>query len=372
MYRRVEVSDGGQISVREREPAPLVPASVRLAVSYCSINRGDIERIRGSYGGVDAADVGFWKTEGNGFVPGYEPVGTVVEVAPDVDPALLGRRVVLHSHESCGECRYCTAGLDNLCGKMVVFGVKTQNLGGWSEEVVVPAKQVLPLRDDVDLRGACTYEVTYGTALHNLRRGLELAQLPGPVAVRGVPGALAIAAAQLCVAMKLPCVAIVRDPDSARVRQFRELVPEVEVVAEASGNKEVSRAIGGPPAVIFEPLGGDYLAADIELVARGGAVGVLGSHVGSSSQVRTDLMFLRSVSVFGTARAPLAEMEEVAQMVAAGLVTPVIDRVFDIGDVVGALDYCEQPTGVGRVLLSMGSYAEECRNVFLANHQPGE
>lgn len=173
MYRRIEVSRADGVALVEREPTPLRPGAVRLAVSFCSVNRGDVERIRGSYGGVEAAEIGFWQTENGVFVPGYEPVGTVVEVAADVDRAMLGRRAVLHSHESCGACRYCVSGADNLCGKMTVFGVGTRELGGWSEEVVVPAGQVLPLRDGVDLRGACTYEVTYGTARHNLRRGLS-------------------------------------------------------------------------------------------------------------------------------------------------------------------------------------------------------
>ena len=161
--------------------------------------------------------------------------GTIVEVGPDGDPSLVGRRAVLHSHESCGTCLYCAAGADNLCGKMRVFGVGTLGLGGWSEEVVVPARQLLTLRDNVDLAAACTYEVTYGTVLHNLRRGLDLTVLPGPVAIRGAPGALALAAAQFCVAMELPCALIVRAREGNRVGQLRRLLPEAAVVSEQDG-----------------------------------------------------------------------------------------------------------------------------------------
>lgn len=353
MYRRVEVSDTGEIQVRERESAPLPAGSVRLAVSFCSVNRGDIERINGSYGGVDSSAIPFWRTEESFFVPGYEPAGTVVEAGAGVDPALVGRRAVLHSHESCGRCRYCRAGMDNLCGKMRVFGVGTQRLGGWSEEVVVPAAQLLPLRDGVDLAGACTYEVTYGTVLHSLRRALDRAALPGPVVVRGVPGALAIAGAQLCVALGVPCAVIVRDPDSDRVRQFRELVPDVAVVGEQGGTAAVRKAAGAPPAVVIEPLGGAYLDQDVDLIARGGVIGLLGAHVGATATFRSDLLFLKGVTLSGTPRAPLAEMAELAGMVAGGLVTPVVDRVFDLTDVKAALGYCERPTGIGRVLLGM-------------------
>jgi NADPH:quinone reductase-like Zn-dependent oxidoreductase len=105
--------------------------------------------------------------------------------------------------------------------------------------------------------------------------------------------------------------------------------------------------------VVIDPLGGDYIGEDLELVARGGAVGVLGSHVGAVSRVRADLLFLKGVALYGTPRAPLTEMEELAALVADGFVTPVIDRVFGLADAAAALDYCERPTGIGRVLLSM-------------------
>jgi NADPH:quinone reductase-like Zn-dependent oxidoreductase len=162
--------------------------------------------------------------------------------------------------------------------------------------------------------------------------------------------------------MRLPCAVIVRDPASDRVRQFRELLPDVAVVGEAgSGAKDLRDALAGPPAVVIDPLGGDYVGEDVALVARGGAVGVLGSHVGAVSSVRADQLFLKGVSLYGTPRAPLAEMEEIATLVADGFVTPVIDRVFGLADVEAALDYCEHPAGIGRVLLSMSGLSPDAR-----------
>src|SRR5690606_11991674 len=91
VYRRVEVDSTFRPMVRERKRVPLPPGTVRLAVEFCSVNRGDLERIRGSYGGVSSKEIGFWRTESGSFVPGYEPAGVVVEVAGDVDRSLLGR-----------------------------------------------------------------------------------------------------------------------------------------------------------------------------------------------------------------------------------------------------------------------------------------
>jgi NADPH:quinone reductase-like Zn-dependent oxidoreductase len=126
------------------------------------------------------------------------------------------------------------------------------------------------------------------------------------------------------------------------------------VVGEDAGVAGIRKAAGAPPAVVIEPLGGEHVGTDVELVARGGAVGVLGTHVGALSTVRTDQLFLKGVTLYGTPRAPLAEMAEFAGMVADGVLTPLVDRVFELADVRSALGYCASPKGIGRVLLSMG------------------
>jgi NADPH:quinone reductase-like Zn-dependent oxidoreductase len=153
--------------------------------------------------------------------------------------------------------------------------------------------------------------------------------------------------------MEVPCAVIARQPDSDRIQQMRQVLPDVPVVGEHTGVQGVREALGAPPAVVIDPLGGPYIAEDVELVARGGAVGVLGSHVAATSDIRSDLLFLKGVSLYGTPRAPLTEMVEVATLVAHKFVVPVIDRVFDLADVRTALEYCEHPTGIGRVLFAM-------------------
>lgn len=353
-YRRVEVQGPGQVLLVERDEPEMRPACARVQVAYCSVNRADVERVKGAYGGVDIAGAAFASVAGT-TVPGYEPVGTVIELAEDADPSLLGATVMLHSHTSCGKCDYCTNGLDNLCAGMRVFGSATPGMGGWSEQIVVPVSQLLVLPQGVDPRFACTYEVTYGTALWNLRRGLELAARPGPIVVRGVPGGVALAALQLCQVLGLPAGGVMRDPGGPRAEAVRAELPGVVLFGEADLAKAVERDLGSAPSVVVEPLGGDYVASDLDLVAHGGAVGVVGGHIGAIASVRLDVLFHKGVSVFGTPRGPIGTMLEVAELVASGRLTPLIDRVFDLASVSEALRYCDQQTGIGRVLLSMGS-----------------
>ena len=56
---------------------------------------------------------------------GHEPVGTLAEVGPEADlpPGVAaGDRVFLGSILTCGECRWCTEGFQNLCEHHLLYG----------------------------------------------------------------------------------------------------------------------------------------------------------------------------------------------------------------------------------------------------------
>lgn len=352
-YRRVELRPDGSPEVVERTETRLGPGTVRVAVQWCSVNRADVERIRGSYGGIPVAQAAFASRETGAAVPGLEPVGTVVEVAEAAHDLLLGTRVLVHSHVSCGTCSACRNGRDNLCPTMRVLGARTPGLGGWSEQLVVPATQVMLLSDDVDPRGACTYEATYATVLHHLRHGLSISLASGPVLVRGVPGVLAVAALQTCATLGIPAAGVVRDESSPRLDLVRNRVPAIILLGGEDLEAKLADLWEDPPALVIEPLGGAFVGQDMAVVARGGCVGVLGGHLGAEAALRFDQLFHKGVAIFGTPRAPLHTMSEVAALVEGGLLDPLVDREFSLDQVADAVMYCDAQTGVGRVLLAM-------------------
>lgn len=357
-YRRVELQGAGPVLV-ERERRELSAGEARVAVHHCSVNYTDVARIDGSYGGTPIAGAAFGGVQDGVRIPGYEPAGVVLEITDEVDSAVLGERVLVHSHTSCGECAFCRGGVDNYCAQRQVLGAATPGNGGWSEEIVVPAAQLLALPPGVSLQAACTLEVSYATALFCLRRGWELTLADGPVAVRGVPGMLALAAAQYAHAFGRDVVGIARDPDSVRVRWVAQRFPWLRLVGEASLGEGLGTASGGPPALIVEPLGGEYVGHDVSLVARGGAIGVIGSHLSVAGEARWDELFNKGATIYGTTRAPLGMMGEVAQHFAAGFVAPLIDREFALEDFAEAVRYVRAPAGVGRTLLRMAAASPE-------------
>jgi L-iditol 2-dehydrogenase len=87
-------------------------------------------------------------------VLGHEPVGTLVEVGPDADlpPGVAeGDRVFLGSILTCGECRWCTEGFQNLCEHHLLYGYDPFP-GAYADYAAVPpiaTKNLIPLPPDL-------------------------------------------------------------------------------------------------------------------------------------------------------------------------------------------------------------------------------
>ena len=73
-------------------------------------------------------------------VPGHE----LVAIDDDM------RRFAVWPGTSCGKCRYCQSGRENLCEEMKIMGFHHD--GGFSDYVVAPAESLIPLPDDIPSR----------------------------------------------------------------------------------------------------------------------------------------------------------------------------------------------------------------------------
>jgi propanol-preferring alcohol dehydrogenase len=77
-------------------------------------------------------------------IPGHQVVGEVAALGTRVESVALGQRVgVAWLHRTCGQCRYCRAGRENLCERAEFTGWTTD--GGYAEYVVAPVAFVYPL-----------------------------------------------------------------------------------------------------------------------------------------------------------------------------------------------------------------------------------
>lgn len=127
---------------------------------------------------------------------GHEVAGIIEKVGANVTNLKPGDRVCLHYNLSCGDCYHCTTGNDQFCEKVLMIGHYTN--GGYAEYIAVPARNAIPLPDEIPFDQGATLMCASATAFHALRKS----RLKGgeTVAVFGA-GGLGQSAIQLAKAL---------------------------------------------------------------------------------------------------------------------------------------------------------------------------
>ena len=117
----------GLLRLVER-PVPVPSADeVLMKVRVCGVCRTDLHLAEGDL-----------PPKAPGVVPGHEAVGEVVSVGASVSRFSAGDRIGLAwLRSTCGQCRWCRSGAENLCRRSSYTGWDAD--GGFAEYVVVPA-----------------------------------------------------------------------------------------------------------------------------------------------------------------------------------------------------------------------------------------
>ena len=120
-------------------PVP-VPASdeILVRVDACGLCRTDLHLAEGDL-----------EPRRNGVVPGHQVVGRVVDRGADTRRFAAGDRVgIAWLRSTCGACRWCRSGAENLCPDSRYTGWDAD--GGFAEYAVVPAAYAYALPESID------------------------------------------------------------------------------------------------------------------------------------------------------------------------------------------------------------------------------
>lgn len=132
--------------------------------------------------------------------PGCEPSGTIRAVGSTVQQWKPGDRVSIQSNFSCGTCPACVRGEDSMCLHARILGVELD--GGFSECIVVPARQLVALPAGLSTVHAAALSLAASTAMHMLTDRIQVA--PGQ-SVLVMAGASGVGSAAIQIARELGC-----------------------------------------------------------------------------------------------------------------------------------------------------------------------
>jgi uncharacterized zinc-type alcohol dehydrogenase-like protein len=124
---------GAELLPFRYDPGELGLQEVEIGISHCGICHSDIHLISND-----------WGMSQYPFIPGHEIIGTVKAVGSSVRSLEVGQRVGLGwQSNSCGECEWCTQGMENLCPLLEATCVHRH--GGYADRVRANARFVIPI-----------------------------------------------------------------------------------------------------------------------------------------------------------------------------------------------------------------------------------
>lgn len=320
--RAVRVHEHGDESVLRYEEVPdpePAPRRVVIRVQAASINRGDLARRAGTYGGGPTPLP---------FTPGWEVAGTVEAVGPEVQGLRRGDRVIAQMAD-----------------------------GGYAEKVLVHQAGVYPMPENLSFEEACTIPVVFLTSWFALHRLCRI-QSGETVLVQAGGSGVGIAAIQIAKLAGCRVIATAgTDEKCARCRELgadeainyreRDFLSEVMRLSEARGVDAV-----------LESVGGEVFDKSLQALARFGRLCTVGNSSGQPNSVDARALMTKNLSLSGfylgaeiAAGGVRAAMDEILGLFSQGKLRAVVDRTFPLREAPEAHRYVGERRNFGKVVL---------------------
>ena len=238
--------------------------------------------------------------------------------------------------------------------------VSGTTFGAFAEQALLDASQAELMPDDADFASAAAFGVTYRTAYHALRSTAAVTEGDW-VVVLGAAGGVGLAAVDLGVAMGARVLAAASSPE--KLELCRQRGAEAIVDYDREDLKTRIRELTGDAArVVLDPVGGSYSEPALRGLARGGTFVTLGYAAGTIPAIPLNLILLKDICVRGmeirtfmTDRPDDAvrDLQELAQMFAAGTVRPYIGARFPLSETAAALRHVADRKVLGKVVIDV-------------------
>ncbi|NIN71075.1 MAG: zinc-binding dehydrogenase [Gemmatimonadetes bacterium] len=316
------------------EPVPGV-GEVRVRLDYTGINYAEILSRKGLYS---------WAPE-RPYVLGMEGAGVIDEVGDGVDPARVGRPVMVGTQYGC-----------------------------YSEKVVVPVERAIPAIESFTMEENAAFPVNYMTAWVALAEMARVAEAD-KVVVTAAAGGVGTAAVQL--AARLGCEVYGLVGSREKLDLVRSLGAREALSYGDADCFERLRALSGGADVVLETVGGRVYRESQSLLNPFGRIVVAGfagldlrkwsplswwrtwrdlprAKVGELAEASTGVMATHLGYLLTEPARLQAIFERLRAFVAEAGIKPVVGRVFPFDDVAEAHAFVESRASVGKVLLRHG------------------
>jgi len=339
--RALQLLADREVALVEREPPPPPgPDEVQLRVRAVGLNHIDVWGFRG---------MAFAKRN-LPLTVGAEAACEIVSVGDNVTGLTQGDRIVPFSALTCGVCRPCRTGRDNLCEN--VSGIRGFHVDGFAQELINhPARLMVKIPDGVDMRDAACVGVAYATVEHML---FDNARLEPGETILVQAGGSGIGTIAIRVAKALGCSVITTVGSEGKAEKARALGADHVINYREERFEGVVRKLTAKKGVdvVFEHVGAETWAGSLLSLRGGGRLVTCGATSGPTGSLNLMQLFQQQYRIIGSFGAPLSGLARALARIASG-VRPVIDTVYPLTDLQAGLERLERRDVFGKLVLTL-------------------
>lgn len=328
------------------DPPPPGPGQALVKLSAAALNRADVT-VRNGWPGLKL-DLP--------HIPGADGAGTVVATGSPLPNGegidiTVGSRVVINANLGCGECEACQRGQDNLCRNWHLLGETVR--GTYCEYIILPVRQVYRLPDDFDPHAAAAAALVYQTAWHSLvtRGGLEAGE---SVLIVGASGGVNTASVQIAKYIGARVLVVGADAEKLSLAESLGADVLIDRSKETDWAKSAFLATERRGVDVVVDNVGTTFPLSLRALRKGGRLLTVGNTGGPKFEIDNRYMFAKHLSIIGSTMSTRKEFAEVMDLVVAGKLKPVMDRIFPLREARAAQERLEGGKQRGKITLEIG------------------
>ncbi len=329
---------GKPLAVEELPTPEPGPGEVRVRVAACGVCHTDLHY----------TDHGTRTFKEPPLVLGHEVSGTLDALGADVRGWSEGARVLLPAVLTCGHCAACRAGRENICENGVMLGNHID--GGFAEYIVVPAKDLIPLPEEIPLVEGAIIADALTTPYHAVvNRGRVR---PGDRVLVVGCGGIGLNLVQMAAAVGARVLAVDVSPEKLEwARRFG--AETIDGAATPRIDRDVRARTDGGADVAFEAVGRAATQEQAFASLRTGGRLVCVGYSPETLPLNAGRVMFREMEVVGSLGCRPGDYPRVIELVRQGRLrlSELVTARFPLGRIADALDTLRAGNGIRSVVV---------------------
>ena len=283
-------------------------------------------------------------------INGADGAGEIAEIIDAPTDLKVGDRVVINANIGCGTCEYCLAGKDNMCRDWHLLGETIR--GTYAEYVCVSVRQLYKLPNDFDVHQAAAAALVYQTAWHSLIKRGNL-QKGETVLIIGAGGGVNTASVQIAKLMGAQVVMVGSDAQKLVMAESIGADILIDRSKEADWSKSVFLATNKRGVdVVVDNVGTTFMQS-LRTLRKGGRLLTVGNSGGPKFEIDNRYIFAKHLSIIGSTMSTLADFKEVMDLIVAGKLKPILDKMYPLKDAAAAQERLWSNENFGKITLDI-------------------